>query len=223
MVHPASSSSQFHATLCSANQTGDIMSFNLTRRRSLFLFLSLASMAMPALAHPGTSHVHGFMDGFLHPLNGWDHILAFIAVGMWSAQQTRNARWCLPLLFLAVMATSAVLPQLGLGLPSLEAGVALSVALLGLMVANGFRFTLGVSMAVVTVFAIFHGYTHGMEVPADAGVIPFGAGFIAATALLQGCGILLGMAAEHVSAGRFIQITGSAIAMSGMVLLSATI
>jgi urease accessory protein len=221
MGHPASSSSQ--PVLSSANQTGDIMSFNPTRRHSLFLFLSLAAIAMPALAHPGTSHVHGFMDGFLHPLNGWDHILAFIAVGMWSAQQTRNARWCLPLLFLAVMATSAALPQLGLGLPSLEAGVALSVALLGLMVANGFRFTPGVSMAVVTVFAVLHGYTHGMEVPVDAELISFGAGFIAATALLQGCGILLGMAAERASAGKFIQITGSAIAMSGMVLLSGAI
>jgi urease accessory protein len=199
------------------------MSFNIPRRHSVFLFLSLASIAIPALAHPGASHVHGFLDGFLHPLNGWDHILAFIAVGMWSAQQSRNARWCLPLMFLAVMATSAALAQLGLGLPSLEAGVALSVALLGLMVANGFRFTLGVSMAVVTVFAILHGYTHGMEVPVDAGLMTFGAGFVTATALLQGCGMLLGMAAERVSAGKFIQITGSAIAMSGMVLLSATI
>lgn len=199
------------------------MSILSTRIPLLFLCLCLASIAMPALAHPGTSHVHGFNEGFLHPLNGWDHILAFIAVGMWSAQQTRNARWCLPLLFLAVMAASAMLPQWGFGLPSLEAGVALSVALLGLMVANGFRFTPGVSMAVVTAFAILHGYTHGMEVPVDAGLMPFGAGFIAATALLQGCGILLGMAAERISAGKFIQITGSAIAMSGMVLLSATI
>jgi urease accessory protein len=210
------------------NPTGDNMTFSLILKPAsrTFLALVLGLGALPAMAHPGDLHVEGFISGMLHPMTGWDHVLAFLAVGMWSAQQTRTAKWSLPVLFLACMALSAALPLAGVGLPSLEAGVAASVAILGLMIANGFRFAPGMSAGIIAVFAGLHGYTHGLEIPGEfsgAGMVLFGAGFIAATALLHVCGLLLGMAAERAGAGRFIQVTGSAIAMSGMVLLSAAL
>ncbi|NEX61806.1 HupE/UreJ family protein [Noviherbaspirillum galbum] len=192
-------------------------------RHSLLLLAGLAAglSALPAMAHPGVPHVHDLASGLLHPLTGWDHLLAFVAIGMWSAQQSRSAAWTLPLLFLGCMAGSAMLPSLGMHLPGLEPGVAASVALLGLMIANGFRFASGLSAAIVAVFAVLHGYTHGVEVPADAMGAWFGAGFIAATMLLVAGGLLLGKLAEWRAAGRLVRVTGSMIAMSGVVLLSS--
>ena len=63
--------------------------------------LALASTA--AVAHPqaGGAHIHGFFDGFAHPFTGLDHLLAMLAVGIWSVRQS-NAKW-LPATFIGMV------------------------------------------------------------------------------------------------------------------------
>ena len=53
--------------------------------RNAFMLLMLWSLAGVALAHEGGGHVGGFSSGFMHPLLGWDHVLAMVAVGLWGA------------------------------------------------------------------------------------------------------------------------------------------
>jgi HupE/UreJ protein len=88
-----------------------------------------------ANAHSETGTVGGFLSGFLHPLTGLDHVVAMVAVGLWGAFLGAPAIWILPLIFPVVMALGGALGILGVPMPGIETGIALSGVTLGLMVA----------------------------------------------------------------------------------------
>jgi urease accessory protein len=191
------------------------MKMNLSK--SLLVLSLLVFLPNPASAHilPGTSH--GFQDGFLHPLTGWDHLLAMFAVGLWAAQHRGRALWLIPLSFVSVMALGGILGLAGAWMPGAEAGIAISVLVLGGLVASMTRFTPSLSMAVVGFFALFHGYAHGHEMPAAAGALPFSVGFVMATALLHGAGIAAGLGLQKEP--RVLRWAGAAIAASSVCFL----
>ena len=128
----------------------------------------LLVLAMPAFAHVQQGQAQGLVTGLLHPVSGLDHVLAMIAVGLWGAQLGRPAAWVLPVTFPMVMAFGGFLGLVGIPLPGVEAGIALSAITLGLMVALEAKPKPGVAGALVGVFAIFHGYAHGAEMPSVA-------------------------------------------------------
>src|SRR5262245_31486599 len=175
---------------------------------------ALAATNSAAFAHPGL-HLTGFGDGLAHPFSGLDHMLAMVAVGLWAAQLGRPATWVLPLAFPAVMAVGAVAGWSGVALPWMEIGVTLSVVVLGAAVAFGLRPSLTVSAALIAVFAFFHGYTHGVELPQSASALTYGIGFIAATLTLHAIGLTLGT----VGRGALPRVAGSAVAAMGVVLI----
>lgn len=45
----------------------------------------LMTLATAAEAHTGQGVIGGFSSGFLHPITGWDHVVAMVAVGLWGA------------------------------------------------------------------------------------------------------------------------------------------
>ena len=59
---------------------------------------ALLAIVVPAVAsaHIVKGESIGFVSGFLHPLSGFDHIIAMVAVGIWGAQLGRPAIWALP-------------------------------------------------------------------------------------------------------------------------------
>jgi urease accessory protein len=180
--------------------------------------LALAGMALPALAHPG--HAVGpdaFTAGFTHPFLGLDHVLAMVAVGMWAARLGGRAVWLAPTAFITCMVGGFALAMAGVGLPAVEPGIAASVVVLGILIAAAIRLPLAASVALVGVFAVFHGHAHGAELTGAAAA--FGLGFVAATALLHGAGIALG----RVLAGRqrllLARGLGGVVAGIGLVLL----
>src|ERR1017187_3174410 len=140
---------------------------------------------MGAQAHVLPNDVHGFGSGFAHPLHGLDHILVMVAVGLWAGQLGGRARWLVPASFVGVMVLGGTLAMAGLRVPFTEEGILLSVLVLGVLVAVAARFTLAASMAIVGIFALFHGHSHGTEMPANAVVYVYGAGFALATVLLH--------------------------------------
>jgi len=175
--------------------------------------------ASPALAHTGGSLAGGFAGGFAHPLFGPDHIVAMVAVGLWGAFLGAPAIWLLPIVFPLVMAFGGVLGILGIAVPWVETGIALSAVVLGLMVAFGARPPLAVAAVLVGVFAIFHGYAHGTELPPGADVVAYSVGFVVATGLLHLVGIALGTLTRW-PAGRYaVRAAGGAIAVAGVVFL----
>jgi urease accessory protein len=171
-----------------------------------------------AHAHAADGTLGGFASGFLHPLNGVDHVLAMLAVGLWGAQLGPPALWVLPVAFPLVMALGGVAGIAGLPLPSVEWGIALSVIVLGAAIALDQRPPLALAGLLVAVFAIFHGYAHGTELPRQAGPLAYSAGFVVATGSLHLTGIALGLVVHLPNGLRVLRAEGSAIAAAGLYL-----
>jgi urease accessory protein len=186
------------------------------------IIASLAAMLLgscPAFAHTGSGS-SGFVGGFLHPIFGPDHLVAMVAVGLWGAFLGPPAIWLLPIVFPLVMAGGGVMGILGMPLPGVEIGIAVSAIVLGLMVALAARPPLWVTAALVGAFAIFHGHAHGGELPPGTDAVAFSVGFVAATGLLHLTGIAFGLLARW-PAGRFtVRAAGGAIALAGVAFLS---
>jgi urease accessory protein len=178
----------------------------------------------PAFAHPGDHHaLSSFSTGFAHPLFGWDHLLAMLAIGLWAAQQRRPLAWLLPSLFPLVMAVGALVGMSGVALPLIETGIAGSVAVLGLLIAFAVRLPTWASASVVALFAMCHGYAHGVELPQGSSFGLYGVGFIVATALLHLIGLATGLIAQSRSIGNALRVLGAAMAVAGVYLLTGTV
>lgn len=151
--------------------------------------------ALPTLAaaHIVKGEAIGFVSGFEHPISGFDHIIAMVAVGLWGAQLGAPAIWLLPVTFPLVMAFGGFLGLIGVHLPGSELAIALSGVCLGAAVLTQFRPPLWVAAVLVGIFGLFHGYAHGAELPPGQNAILYSAGFILATGLLHLTGITIGL------------------------------
>jgi len=181
--------------------------------------VATAGFSSAAFAHVGDHSHMSFMEGLMHPVSGLDHILAMVAVGLWASQLGGRALWLLPLTFPVVMAAGAALGMSGVALPWVEIGIAGSVMVLGAAVALALRPSLAISLPLIGAFALLHGYSHGVELPASASALSYGAGFIAATLMLHAVGIGLGLAAGRIPVRFAARTAGGAIAALGVVLL----
>jgi urease accessory protein len=186
------------------------------------LALAAAAFTTPAFAHTG-DHAISLSAGFAHPFSGFDHLLAMLAVGIWAAQHKRAALWVLPLVFPLMMALGALIGVAGMRLPGMEAGIAGSVAVLGLLIAFAVRMPVWAAAAVVSLFALMHGYAHGAELPQGALPVLYGAGFVAATILLHLIGIALVRVAGEPIAQKMVRTIGGTIAAVGAYMLTAVV
>ena len=187
---------------------------------ALFGLLAYVAILPVAEAHTFGSQGAGLMAGLTHPLVGLDHLLAMIAVGIWAGQLGGRAVWLIPLTFVSVMAAAATLASFGLLLPLMEPAIACSVLVLGLLIAGSVRVPTSLGVLLVGLFAVCHGYAHGLELSQAASPILYGAGFVLATALLHGLGI--GFALNSRQHKMLQRIAGySLIAASGLLLAAA--
>lgn len=169
-----------------------------------------------ALAHGGSAD--GLAGGVLHPLGGLDHVLAFLAMGLWAAAAGRGATAGKLGIGLVAVAAGAALALNGIALPLIEYGVLASVLVLGLIVAAGARLT-QLGTALIAGFALLHGYAHGSEIPTLASSTLFVAGFIAASAAIQFVGLRFGRALELHP--RLMRASGALISFAGVALALA--
>jgi urease accessory protein len=189
----------------------------IRNRRALAATVLLPAMLFgePALAHSIGNSAAGFAGGFLHPLSGLDHLLAMVSVGIWGAELGAPAIWLLPIAFPLIMAVGGALGVVGVPLPAGELLIALSVAVLGTLVALARELPIAVALAIVGIFAIAHGHAHGVELPSAADALAFTVGFVLATGLLHLAGIAIGTL-DRWPAGRFaIRVGGGAVALTG--------
>ena len=183
------------------------------------LAFALALVPTLAHAHPGHGAASGGIGwGLAHPFTGLDHILAMIAVGLWAVQLGKRALWVLPLSFVSAMAAGAALGMGGVSLPFVEPAILASVIVLGALVAFATRLPLGASAALVAVAALFHGQSHGSEMPADASGFLAALGFVIATAMLHASGILAGLMLQGIAQQRIIRAAGVAILSTAVLL-----
>jgi urease accessory protein len=188
----------------------------------------VALLCLPAIAqaHPGHA---GFAlrDGFLHPWLGLDHLLAMLAVGLWARQVqdspaggSPRTPLLLPALFVAAVALGATAGERIGGNGWVEALIAASLIALGALLAAARRLPLGLSVALVPAMGLVHGWAHGAEMPADAPLQAYFAGFLSATALLHLCGIALASLAIRRGAALGLRAGGIGLAAVGSALLA---
>jgi urease accessory protein len=181
--------------------------------------LALIAFAAPALAH-SSQDASGFTSGFFHPLFGWDHIAAMIAVGLWGAFLGRPAIYLLPIIFPLTMAVGGAFAIAGIPLPAVEAGIAASALVLGACVMMAARPPLWIASLAVGFFAIFHGHAHGTELPDAANPFGYAAGFVIATGLLHLSGIAFGTLTRSGAGRVAVRGAGAIIALAGLIFLT---
>ena len=183
----------------------------------LRLLLLLLLAPLTASAHEGSSLPYGsFLAGLAHPVLGLDHFLAMVSVGILSAQIGGRAIWTVPSTFVTVMAVGGLLGWLNVGLTSTETGIAFSVLILGIAIAADRKLPVLVAMGAVAIFAVFHGYAHGAEMPNVAKPVRYALGFMTGTAILHITGLLIGDISRHYARGRLLlRVAGGLIAGAG--------
>ncbi|TPL93800.1 HupE/UreJ family protein [Mesorhizobium sp. B2-3-12] len=177
--------------------------------------LLLVTAAMPAYAHVGIGTTSSFTAGFMHPLSGLDHMTVMIAVGLWAALKGGKAMWAWPAAFVGVMLAGAALGMAHVPVPFVEPGILASVVALGLLVALAVDLPVSAGVAILGLFALFHGHAHGTEVPENAGGLDYMAGFAIATMLLHAIGIAAGLGLG-TRFRRVARIAGAACAAIGV-------
>jgi urease accessory protein len=186
------------------------------------LAAAIALMPAVAFAHTGIGNTNGFLHGFGHPLSGLDHILAMLMVGIFAWQLGGRALWLVPITFVGIMAIGGTLGIADIGVPFVEIGIALSVVVLGAVVAFNVKAPVAAAMGMVGLFAIFHGHAHGAEISADASGVAYAAGFLIATALLHLAGIsagfLIAKTGQHYGS-MVMRLTGGLTTVAGVALL----
>lgn len=199
---------------------------NRSRRFMTWTGAATAAIAA-ALAWSSAASAHilsdvaggGFASGFEHPLFGLDHLLAMLAVGIWGAQMGGRRIWTLPVTFPLVMALGGVAGMAGLVLPAVETGIAISVIALGLAIAFAWRPPEFLALLLIAVFAICHGYAHGVELPNAADPAAYAAGFVIATGAIHLVGIGIGLLLGKLANGWISRGAGGGIAAAGIYFL----
>lgn len=192
------------------------MSLNKTTKN--LLLASLVLLPSIAFAHPGHD-TSGMLSGMMHPLLGWDHLLAMVAVGMLAVMGRKKPAWQLPLAFVSFMLIGAIFGMNGLAIPAVENGILLSLVVLGGLLASGRTNSLLVLTACCALFGTLHGNAHGIELPAGQGAISYVVGFTLATIVLHAAGYLVASKWQTIA----LRISGVAIASIGVVAMITAI
>jgi urease accessory protein len=186
------------------------MTFQAIFKTAAVTGLALAgSSAMAHVGADGAAH-HGLVTGFLHPVTGLDHLAAMLAVGVWSAMTTRRI-WMAPVSFAALLLTGALLAQAGVGFPAIEPMIAVSMLVVGLLLAVQVKLPDAAGAVLVGAFALFHGAAHGQELGGGAALV----GMVLGTAVLHAVGIGMGLGLKRAHAW-LPRAAGAGVALMGL-------
>ena len=187
----------------------------------LLIALVISFIPSTVYAHEGGNlPLGGFLSGLVHPVLGYDHLLAMLSVGILSAQIGGRAIWTVPATFVGVMAFGGVLGIIDIGISITEIGIAFSLVILGSIIASERRLPIVLAMIGVGFFAIFHGYAHGTEMPQTAEPVTYAFGFLTGTALIHIAGVLVGDISKRYQRGpQVLQVGGGFIAMVGLLFV----
>lgn len=203
---------------------------SIDRRQGPGSLAGAVALAFAVAVLPGVAEAHviqgragGFGSGFEHPLTGADHFLAMFAVGLWGAQIGGRSIWMLPVAFPLIMVVGGVAGILGIPLPGVEIGIAVSIIVLGVAIAAEWRPLEWVALVLIGIFALCHGHAHGAELPSAADPADYAIGFVLATGLIHLIGIGVGLVLHKPLDGRLTRVLGGAIAIGGLYFLASAL
>ncbi len=180
--------------------------------KRLFTLTALGAL-LPGIAFAHTGHPEGstFVSGFMHPIGGFDHLLAMVTVGLWAAVAGGRAMWAYPLAFVAALAVGGGFGMYGVPMPAVEAMILASIVAFGALAALAVKAPVWIGCAVIAVFGLAHGHAHGAEGPAT-GLALYAVGFLLASAMLHGAGLAFGLSVARIMP----RIAGGAAALAGL-------
>jgi len=191
-----------------------------------FRTLGVAALALAAgAAQAHTGHATGSLfAGLAHPL-GADHLLAMLAVGLWSAAALpAGRRWAGPAAFMAALLAGAAAGVAGLALPLVEHGIVLSVGLFAVLLAAPRALPVPAALALIAAAATLHGLAHGAEAPPTGSFSAYAGGFLLGTAALHGLGLAAGAGLRRLPAtlARWSQgLLAGGLAAAGLALAAS--
>ena len=153
------------------------------------------------------------LSGLLHPILGFDHLIAMVAVGLLSIQIGGKHILGLPVCFVFILFIGALIGLLAIPIPQVEGVISLSVIVLGIAIATQSRIGIWIAYPIVAMFAFFHGHAHGGEIPSLGNPTSYITGFLIASAILHFFGIGIGTIARTK---RIRSMIGSAFAGVGL-------
>ena len=186
---------------------------------NLFVQFSLISIffILDANAHSLVNSNSGFGSGFSHPILGIDHFLAMLAVGIWGAQMGGRRIWSLPISFPLIMCIGAIIAIMKVStFIFVEQIIALSVIALGFMIFVKWSPNEIIAIVMISVFAIFHGYAHGIELPKSNDPLSYIIGFVLSTGIIHLLGVGIGCFFEKFYNGKISKIIGLLIFIIGI-------
>jgi urease accessory protein len=193
-----------------------------TSFKTALILVATGAVSTQASAHIG-HETTSLMSGLAHPF-GLDHLLAMVAVGVWSvsALPARQA-WQGPATFMVALVVSAVLGANGVTLPFMEHAIALSVVLFGAMLIAAAKPMPKIwGLGLIAAAASLHGLAHGAETP-STGFANYATGFLLTTAALHLGGVGMGLGIRRWLAARSGVVLGSlggVLGFAGMYLFS---
>ena len=207
------------------------MSFSAqTLRRAAASFAAVAAFlaALPAHAHHAmggslpSSFTEGLLSGIGHPIIGLDHFAFVVAVGLAAVMLPHRA--LMPLAFVAATILGVVVHLAAIDLPFAELLIALSVGLVGALLAAGRSLPPMLWAGLFGIAGLFHGYAYGESIVGaePTPLVTYFVGFSVVQYAIA-CGAMLladrmGRAAS--SPGLWTRIAGGSIAGIGLVFLT---
>ncbi len=142
--------------------------------------------------------------------------MAMFSGGLGGAQMGGRRVWTLPITFPLIMVVGGIVGIAGIPFGGVETGIALSILVLGASIACAWRPMEWLALLIVAIFALFHGYAHGAELPMAADPADYAIGLVLATGTIHVAGVGIGLLIEPIWKGRMTQLLGALIALVGI-------
>lgn len=185
--------------------------------RFIFYIIPMLLFLQPSSVDAHVIAGQGFLSGVTHPLSGLDHFFAIVAVGAIGSRFGGKSMIVLPLTFVLSMVSGTLLSAGGMTLPFIEAGIAFSVLFLGVILAIRWQPSMVVSAICISLFALFHGHSHGEGITFATDSLLYFAGLVLSTAILHALGIGVGLwGQKEQRADIALRLAGAAISMNGL-------
>lgn len=169
-----------------------------------------------AQAHSLSLEDPSWLAGFMHPLSGLDHVLVALAIGLWATQQGESRLWQLPMAFSSTMVVGALAGYSSVAaLSGIETGIVTSLWMLGLILALSVSLSKCTGFLMASVVGLMHGYVHAGGLVETMQVMPYTLGFLLATMILLGVGLVFGLWLRAMRYDQLLRIAGFTIGMTG--------
>ncbi len=174
---------------------------NNTYLKKLLLLVGGLSVLNIANAH-GIAH-NGFVNSLINP--NFNHLISVIAVGILSIPSRGKTNWLIPIVFFGTILVGFFLGMANILSISVAEGATLSMLTLGIAIAFTNKIPMILTLSIVGIFGLLHGYLHGIEMQTIKHSIMYGSSLVFSTVGLYLTGSAVSFVLHQTSKGYIVQ------------------